>query len=259
VPDLDLALPPGTRLISLAERPELRGAIGEHNASVWPEFMLHSPVANRLWNHLAEWWPEFQLALLGDDGAVLAAHNSAPLAWDGTDGGLPAGWEDQFERSVADHRARTPPTTLGALQIVVRPERQGTGLAGTMLQAMRANARAHGLAAVIACVRPTGKPAYPLIPIERYAAWTREDGLPFDPWIRLHVRIGGRIVHPSPRSMTIIGSVAEWESWAGMAFPESGDYVVPGTCEPVRIDREADRGTLHDPNLWVVHDLPRGD
>jgi hypothetical protein len=30
------------------------------------------------------------------------------------------------------------------------------------------------------------KPSYPRITIEGYAAWTREDGLPFDPWIRLH-------------------------------------------------------------------------
>jgi GNAT superfamily N-acetyltransferase len=241
--------------VSLAERPDLRAAIGEHNASVWPEFMLHSSIANRLWHHLAEWWPEFQLALLDDGDVVRAAHNAAPLAWDGTDAGLPEGWEDQFERSVGGHRGGVRATALGALQIVVAPDRRGSGLAGTMLHAMRANARAHGLGAVIACVRPTLKPRYPLVPIERYAAWTRDDGLPFDPWIRLHVRIGGRIVRPSPRSMTIIGTVAEWESWADMAFPESGTYVVRGACEPVRIDREADRGTLYDPNVWVIHDV----
>ena len=253
--DLGLDLPEGTRLVSLGERPDLRGPLGDHNVSVWPEFMLHSAVANRNWDQLFEVWPDYQLVLLDADDRVLAAHNSAPLAWDGTDAGLPDGWEDQFEWSVAQRRDGIEPTAVGALQIVVGLERQGTGLAGTMLSAMRANARARGLSAVIACVRPTLKPAYPLTPIDRYANWTRDDGLPFDPWIRLHVRLGGRIVRPSPRSMTISGTLSEWEEWTGMAFPESGQYVVPGACEPVTIDRAAGRGTYHDPNVWIVHAL----
>lgn len=255
MPDLGAQLPRGTRLVSLAEQPDLRGPLGDHNVSVWPEFMLHSAVANRNWDLLFEIWPDYQLVLLDADDRIVAAHNSAPLAWDGTDAGLPDGWEDQFEWSVAQRRDGIEPTALGALQIVVGLDRQGTGLAGTMLTAMRENARAHGLHSVIACVRPTWKPRYPLVTIERYATWRRGDGLPFDPWIRLHVRLGGRIVRPSPRSMTITGTVADWESWTEMAFPESGEYVVPGACEPVRIERGADLGTYHDPNVWVVHPL----
>lgn len=253
MPDLGLRLPSGTRLISLAERPELREALGDHNVAVWPAFMLESAVANDNWHHLAQDFPAFQLALVDDEDRILAGQNAAPLPWDGTDAGLPAGWEDQFVRSVAALADGTRPTALGALQIVVGPDRQGTGLAGLMLDAMRANARAHGLGALIACVRPTWKPRYPLTPIDRYAAWVRDDGLPFDPWIRIHVRAGGRIVRPSPTSMTITGSVADWERWTGMAFPESGAYVVPGACEPVRVDRDADVGTYDDANVWIVH------
>lgn len=258
MPDLGIALPEGMRLVTLAERPELRGPIGDHNVRVWPAFMLESEVSNRLWNHLADDWPEFQMALLDHDGTILAAHNSAPIAWDGSDAGLPAGWEDQLERSVSDLALGASATALGAIQIVVAPERQGSGLAGTMLSAMRANARAHGLRALMACVRPTWKPRYPLTSIERYATWTRDDGLPFDPWIRLHVRLGGRIVRPSPTSMVIVGTVAEWEDWTGMRFPETGDYVVPDACAPVRIDREADHGAYHDPNVWILHRLEQG-
>ncbi len=109
--------------------------------------------------------------------------------------------------------------------------------------------------ALIACVRPTWKERYPLVPIERYARWTREDGLPFDPWIRLHVKLGGRIVRGVPHAMTIPGTVSEWESWTEMSFPESGDYVVPRGAALVSIDRERDQGIYHDPNVWVVHDL----
>jgi GNAT superfamily N-acetyltransferase len=255
VPDLGIALPEGTRLVSLAERPELRGPLGDHNVGVWPAFMLESPVAHAHWHHLAEDFAEDQIALVDGDDTILAGHNSAPLPWDGTDAGLPAGWDAQMERSVRMLTDGTSPGALGALQIVVAPERQGGGLAGVMLFAMRANARKRGLGALIACVRPTWKPRYPLTPIDRYASWTRADGLPLDPWIRLHVRAGGRIVRPSPRSMAITGAVAEWEAWTEMVFPESGDYVVPGACQPVHIDREADLGSYFDPNVWVVHRL----
>ena len=118
---------------------------------------------------------------------------------------------------------------------------------------MRANAAARGYRAVIACVRPTDKVRYPLIPIEAYAGWTREDGLPFDPWIRLHVRLGGRVARPSPASMRIEGTVADWREWTGLDLPGSGDYLPEGAAAPVAIDLDADRGVYLDPNVWVVH------
>lgn len=253
--DLGLVLPPGHRLVTVAEDPSLRAPMGEHNVAVWPEFMLHDPVADRLWDRLFTTWPEFQVALLAPDGSVVAAHNSAPLRWDGMDDGLPHGWDAQFEQSAADADRGIEPNTLGATQIVVAPAAQGTGLAGLMVEAMRANARRHGFNALVACVRPTSKARYPLQPIERYAAWRRDDGLPFDPWIRLHVRLGGRIVRPVADSMTIAGTIAEWESWTGMRFPDSGDYVVEGGAAAVAIDRERDEGVYLDPNVWIVHAL----
>jgi hypothetical protein len=55
--------------------------------------------------------------------------------------------------------------------------------------------------------------------------------------------------------MTLRGSVAEWEAWTGMAFPDTGRYVVPFAIDTVAIDRESDVGVYHDPNVWIVHDL----
>ena len=48
-------------------------------------------------------------------------------------------------------------------------------------------------------------------------------------------------------------TVAEWEQWAEMAFPETGSYVVPGALVPVEIDRERDEGHYLEPNVWIVH------
>jgi hypothetical protein len=253
--DTTTGLPDGHRFATLAEAPDLREPMAYHSAAVWPDFMLESPIAGDNWHRLAEDFAPYQVCLLDADGAIGAALNCAPLAWDGTEAGLPDGWEDQLVRSCADLDAGREPGAIGALQIAVGRGRRGDGLSGVMLDAMRAIARLRGLPAVMACVRPTDKERYPTIPIERYAAWTRADGLPFDAWIRLHVRLGGRIVRPSPRSMTIGGSVADWERWADMAFPESGDYVVPRAADLVHIDRAADHGVYHDPNVWILHEV----
>jgi GNAT superfamily N-acetyltransferase len=250
-----LVLPPGHSLASVADEPELRQPLGEFNGAVWPEFMLNDEVANTLWVHLFSDFAEFQCGLFNADGDLVAGLNSAPLAWDGTDAGLPHGWDDQFRRSVDDVATGRPPDTLGALQIVVGPDRQGSGYSARMLASMRANARLHGFRAVIACVRPNRKAEHPLEPIEAYARRTRADGLPEDPWLRVHVRAGGRIVRAVPDSMTVEGTIAEWREWTGLELPTSGPYLPEGAASPVDIDLGADRGVYHDPNVWVVHHL----
>ena len=73
---------------------------------------------------------------------------------------------------------------------------QGRGLSTQALKAMLELARRHGLTRLIAPVRPSLKERYPLIPIDRYAAWRRADGLLFDPWMRVHERLGATVLKP---------------------------------------------------------------
>jgi hypothetical protein len=116
---------------------------------------------------------------------------------------------------------------------------------------MRHLAREHGLGALIAPVRPTWKERFPLIPLEDYARWTRGDGLPYDPWIRLHVRLGGESLEVCPESMVVEAGRAEWEGWTGLELPGDGDYVVPGALVPVRFRDGV--GRYVEPNLWIRH------
>jgi GNAT superfamily N-acetyltransferase len=251
-----LVLPDGHGLETIEDRPELRRPMAFLGGGVWPEFMLHDAVVDANWDHLWADWPGTQACLFDGSGEMVAVLHAAPLRWDGTDDGLPDGWDDQMLRSAALLAPGSPaPDTLGALMIAVRPDRQGSGYAGTMLGAMRALGRERGFRALIACVRPTGKGPYAMIPVERYAHWRRDDGLPVDPWIRLHVKLGARVVRGSPRSMTMRGTVSEWREWTGLAMPESGDYLPEGAAAPVHIDVERDEGVYYDPNVWVVHDL----
>jgi GNAT superfamily N-acetyltransferase len=252
---LDIPLPAGMRLVSLAEAPDLRIPVARHNGAVWATFLLNDPVADRLWHHLEEEFAAYQVVLLDEDERIVAAANAAPIAWDGTRAGLPDGWDDQMERTVAGLEGGAVPNTLGALQIVVAPERQGAGISAVMLDALRALAVERGFGAVIACVRPNQKDRYPLMSMEDYAAWRRPDGLPQDPWLRVHARAGGEIVRVAPASMVIAGTLAEWRTWTGLEFPVSGPYIVAGALEPVQVDVAANRAVYHDANVWMVHRL----
>jgi GNAT superfamily N-acetyltransferase len=185
----------------------------------------------------------------------VAQGHTIPCRWDGTPDGLPAGIDGVLEQGIELARLEQRPNTLSALAIEILPDWQGRGLSETMIEAMAAIARKHRLRKLIAPVRPTWKERYPLTPIDRFAAWTREDGLPFDPWMRVHARLGGEIVKPEPRSLRITAPVADWEEWTGMRFPESGEYVFPRGLAPLTIDIGADVGSYWEPNVWMAHEM----
>lgn len=237
------------------ERPDLSEQIMDFDDTIWPEFMMHDPVANRHWVQLYTTFPEFQFALCDEGEKLIAAGHSIPFYWDGTLDGLPESWDALVETGFAQKEEGRATNTSSALSITVSPGKQGGGLSTVMLKKMREIAGEQGFGALVAPVRPSHKSRYPLTPFERYVAWTREDGSPFDPWIRAHWRLGAEIVRLAPRSMVIPGTIQEWEQWTSMSFPDSGEYVVPGALVPVTIDREKGEGVYVEPNVWMRHPI----
>jgi len=208
----------------------------------WPEIVLHDAISNENWGRLYSERPRFQFALVDDDGRLLAEGNSIPVD------GMPSSWREAL-RGGFDPGT---PDRLCALAILVDPDEQGRGLSGRMLEHMRGLAFERGWD-LVAPVRPSLKHRYPLTPIERYVEWRRKDGTLFDPWLRAHERLGAELVGIAESSLVAEGTVAELEEWAGLAFPESGSYVVDGALVPVEIDRERDRGSYREPNVWMRH------
>ena len=190
---------------------------------------------------------------------VVAVGNTVPLVWNGALDQLPTGWDDAFERAVNDYDAGREPTTLCAIQATVDRSLQGNGLSRMVLRGMRHRAAEAGLSALIAPVRPTLKSQYPLTSMERYIQWTQPDGSPFDPWLRTHWRLGAQIVKVAEPSMLIESTIAEWEEWTKLRFPETGQYIVPGALNPIAIDIETDRGRYIEPNVWMQHAVTAAD
>ena len=236
-----------------AERPDLWDR-GLASADVWPEYNLHGDVLNQWWQYLDEELADFQFVLYDEpNDEVVAEGHTGPLWWDGADGTLPDGIDTAIEQIFARTRAQEPVNTLCALAAESPRGGRARGLAEQILRAMRAIAERNGLTHLVAPVRPSWKERYPLTPIERYVSWRRPDGQLLDPWMRVHERLGARVATPLPRSLRITGTVDEWETWTGMVFPESGDYVFPEGLATVHIDRSADRGAYWEPNVWMVH------
>jgi hypothetical protein len=241
----------GPTFATVNDRPDLVEPGWQLTRDLLPEYNNHGATLGKYWGRLIDELPEFQLHLLGDGEEILARVRSVPVRWNGTPEDLP----DGIDGAIAQGFDEGEHNTLCALLVAVPRAVQRAGVSAAALSAMSEVARRHGFGSLIAPVRPSAKEHYPLVPIERYATWRRPDGLPFDPWMRVHERLGASVLKPEPRSLEITSSVSDWEDWIGLALPESGDYWFPGGLSTVSIDRSQDRGQYFEPNVWMHHRL----
>lgn len=218
-----------------------------------PGFLEHDLVVAQYWPQLEALFPDNQFCLVESvSGQVVGIGHSIPLAFQGDWAELPDGGLDWvLAKGFQDQAAGRPPTLISALYIEVADGQRGKNISAQMLAAMRQIAYTQGFDHLIAPVRPSWKSRYPLISIDTYMHWQTADGLPFDPWVRVHVRAGGRILHPCRRAMTVRGTRQQWTSWTGLDFPDAGDYTVPHGLVPVAV-RE-DVGEYVEPGIWVLH------
>lgn len=253
-------MPVDLEIVTLADRPDLAPVLAFEGG--WPEFMLHDPVSGLYYNDAHEAYPEFVLVAIDGDAPDRPAAKaySVPFSWPFDE--LPAGgWDTVVLRSVrsrwstdqADNADQAD--QVSAIEINVQPDLRGRGLSGVMLDAMRRNAARLGFRALVAPVRPNGKHRHPELPMDEYVRRTRDDGLPVDPWLRVHVRAGGRVDKVAHRSMTIPGTLDEWREWTGLPFDTTGPVLVPEALAPVHCDVAQNHAVYVEPNVWVRHDL----
>jgi GNAT superfamily N-acetyltransferase len=237
--------------------PDYRNLVRGLTKEVWPEFMLHDQVANELWHELLDRFAEYQFALYDTKSRRVAGMgNSFPLRWEEPLDNLPeAGWDWAFQEAVRNHKQGIVPNLHCAIQIILRRDYQGQGLSDSMVNAVRAVTKSHGLQVLIIPLRPSEKHRYPLISLDDYVTWTNEQGQPFDLWLRVHIRLGAKIIKICHHSKTIQGTRADWETWTGLKFPQSGEYIIPGALNPIEINIEKDEGIYTEPNVWIVHEL----
>ena len=245
------------RFITAAESDDMNERCKPLMVASWLPFMMNDPIGNRLWGKLFEVFPDYQFVL--EDrvtGELIAAGNSLPFHFDRPLTELPDdGWDWVLEKGFSDQRAGTEPNIMSALAITIYPEHRGKSLSRHMVEYMKEIGRKNGFRSLVAPVRPSRKADYPIIPIGQYVAWKDENGLPFDPWLRVHARLGAEIISVCHHAMRVPGTVAQWERWSNLTFPESGRYTVPGALTSITVDRERDLAEYVEPNVWMRHPI----
>jgi hypothetical protein len=220
-----------------------------------PAFLEHDSAVAQYWSRLDETFPDNQFCLVEQEsGKAVGVGNSIPVAFKGEWADLPAGGLDWvLEKGFQDRAAGKTATIMSALYIEVAGSHRGQHLSSRMISVMRQIALSQGFSHLVAPVRPSLKSRYPLIPIEEYSQWQNSDEFPFDPWLRVHVQAGGKVLQHCPSAMVVKGSRQQWMAWTGMDFPGEGNYTIPHGLVPV-IVRDSE-GEYIEPGIWVLHAL----
>ena len=243
------------KVVSLDKRPDLFESQDKIGSEVWPKFMLHDSVAITYWMQLIEAFKEYQLMIM-DGNEMLSVINTVPLYFDKSINELPdEGADWGVKKSISDYKAGIKPNVLMGVQVAVNKKWQGRGLSSLSVREMSSLALKKELNRLIIPLRPSDKHKYPLIALENYINWKTDNNLPFDNWLRVHIKAGGKIISISSKSMYIPGTIDEWKEWTKLDFPGSGSYIIPGALNPISIDTEKNEGIYIEPNIWVLHEL----
>jgi hypothetical protein len=240
-------------LINLDQNPNLKSQIEELSKLSWPEFLLHGDV--RHWSSLFNIFDNYQLAFIAEQAKAIAAGHTVPFVWDGSLDDLPENLDILLHRAVQDYNSFKKPNCLSALAVMIHPDYRKENLSARMIEAMINLGKEHGIENLLAPLRPTLKSKYPEMPFDEYINMQTRNGELFDPWIRVHLRMGAEVLKIMRGSIKVIGTVSEWEQWTGMKFPDSGQYLIEGGMQPLIIDKEKNYGVYTEPNLWVRHTI----
>ena len=243
------------KIANFKERPDLYDTQEEICGKAFPTFLYYSEIAANTWDKMIEYYQEYQLLFLHDE-KIVCVFNCMPMNNDFTDEELP---DDAFEwglaKGIKDFEDSKEINAALGVQIIIPQNFQGKRISHIAVTEIKNMCVKMGIQKLIIPVRPTLKSKYPINDIANYIKWTNDKGLPFDPWLRVHVEHNGKIIKPCNEAVKIKGSIKQWETWTKMSFPESGMYVVDGALCPVKIDKKNDVGVYTEPNVWVSYKI----
>ena len=222
----------------------------------WPIFMQNDPNARLYYGQIGAVADYVLLATDGDQPVAKAYSTPFALGIQGREDLPDGGWDEVIRWQHEDRSVGRERNAVTALEIVIVKERQGEGIASVMVKALRDNAFRLGHEVLYAPVRPWQKADEPDTPMSEYAFRVRDDGLPYDAWLRTHVRAGGRILKVCPLSMTIPGTLAQWRAWTGLPFDTDGPVIVEGALSPVIASVMHEVAVYVEANVWIEHRKP---
>ncbi|OHD16852.1 MAG: hypothetical protein A2086_13255 [Spirochaetes bacterium GWD1_27_9] len=239
------------KLMTLKQNPSLTEKQWQVTQQIWERFLLNSKVANNNWNKLEKYFPEYQMFLLDNDNEIIGFANTIPIRLDKKLSRLPqTGWDWLMQKGVGDHEKDLIPNYLGGLQIGISKKYQNKGYSTIIIKEVKKKFVENKLNGLIIPIRPTLKHLYPLISMKDYMYWKENDKI-FDPWIRIHLNCGAKIIKICKKSMLYTATIREWEEWTGLSFKTTGNYIIKGALSKLFIDIRKNIGKYYDENIWV--------
>lgn len=177
------------------------------------------------------------------------------IRWDSDPDTLPRGWQGAVRQSFLDRQAacRTPNTLVGLLAFTTRRFR-GRGLAAEVLSKMCGIAQSRGYRhLIVPALPPTQfRKEYVRASVEEIAGLRRDDGESLDYWIRLHEKLGAKIIGHCSRSHRFAFTLDDFaENVSSDPIGFSGEHLV-------RLDRDETLGPDRK-DMWqpVYADIER--
>ena len=235
-------------LVSGAQQISFLSDILALRKSVWPAFIR---VPDEKITQFYTLFPDFQFSLF-EDKKLVAIFNTLPLFFNQALTALP-----DTGVSWAIETALTTKTKfnnlLCATSMTVSPDFRNQGISKLFLNHAKTIGKERGLSHIVAAVRPNLKCAYPLIPIEEYLTWRASDDSYFDPWLRVHDKLGANFLHICYQSAKIVAPIADWMKWTAQTFEGPGQYLIKEALTPLVVENGI--GTYLEPNVWVSYTL----
>ncbi len=221
----------------------------------WPLFLLQDIKKEGSWAFIYEHFLAYQFAYF-DGEKLVGVGNSLGLFYDGSMEDLPAkGLDWAAKKSKEDIENNVSPNIMIAVQIMLHPQYKNLGLSYLMVNTMKEIGKSQGFSCIALPVRPTLKRQFPFLSMEEYINQKDNGGLPFDPWLRVHTKLGATLIGPCNESMYVSGSIEDWSQWTGLKIDSPGIYAIEGALLSITVDTMNDTISYYEPNVWMVYNL----
>ncbi len=231
-----------------------KSRVGELEDASFPAFLNEEPTWRATQADILEHFAPFHfLALDAESGKQVGVNINVPFCWDGTVEDLPT-YNGLLKRCLEERLAGRTPTALVGILGAVAPDFQSKGVFQMLLQATAEAGGKHKIAKFLSPVRPSIKQFYPNFSIDEFCSWRNDKGEILDHWINYVAGMAGPPLAFARDSITLTAPIVQWEQWAGMALPVSGEYVIPGGHQLLRVDRDAGTARYGEDHVWF--DVP---
>ncbi len=176
------------------------------------------------------------------------------ISWDESINDLPIGWSDSTYRSSIEKNYKN---TYVALFARVQNEFRQQGYAAKLIKFMKEFSIIENKNLIIPLRPPFRyKKEYAQMSFSDFSSLVRDDGMPLDPWIRLHQRIGATRLSTSEFSHQHVMSMQDFcSSFPYVKYDKTGYYMVSINKEIYNSFVDVERGvvTINQGCLWVRH------